>query len=99
LTPQGAAQQRLERRKLRLVRDHKIARGCKVCGLRDHRMLDLDHREPETKHPYLKKTMTVGWRKLSYDDLVEELEKCDVLCANHHRLRTWEQQQHPAEDY
>jgi hypothetical protein len=56
-------------------------------------MLDLDHRDPALKNPkFKKKNMGSCWIFLSFKELLDEIAKCDVLCANHHRLRTWEQQ-------
>jgi hypothetical protein len=59
--------------------------------------MDFDHREGETKHPRLTYKLN-GYRKvpISMTALAcsspivfqEELAKCDVVCANCHRIRT-----------
>jgi hypothetical protein len=58
--------------------------GCADCGYREYACaLDFDHRDPEAK------LWTVGER-LSYkwERVKAEVRKCDVVCANCHRVRT-----------
>lgn len=59
------------------------SRGCVTCGEKDIRCLDFDHKDPSTKvfnigEGYLKKE----------SDLVNEIAKCDIVCANCHRKKT-----------
>lgn len=70
-----------------LINMYKTEAGCKVCGERRHWVLDLHHRDPETK--------TIRrWAdliKYSKKRVIEEMLLCDVLCANCHRdHHTWE---------
>ena len=68
-----------------LLRDLR-KRPCADCGevLLPHQM-DFDHRNPEDKLFRL----TEGRAMLmSRDRLLSEVSKCDVVCANCHRLRT-----------
>jgi hypothetical protein len=70
----------------------KIERGCEfvhedgtVCGFREHAAaLEFDHRDPRDKG--FNVSRAVGRR--SRAALLVEVAKCDVLCANHHRIRT-----------
>ena len=85
-------------RSVRKVRDSKKAvvdaykkeRGCCVCGERDPIVLDFHHRDEDLKDPVLKRRrgsrsfMVLGWGKM-----LEEMEKCDVMCANCHRRHTY----------
>lgn len=91
------AMKRLHQEKQQYVRDYKVEQGCLVCGTKNWIVLELDHRNPQTKHFKLKTpTKRVDsrnrgggkWMYMSWQDLKTELEKCDVLCANHHRIRT-----------
>ena len=75
--------------KREMIREYKERIGC-ACGERRSVCLDLHHRDPETKHP----KMAAGpYRarkgralfQLSWAAIVEEIAKCDVLCANCHR--------------
>jgi hypothetical protein len=84
-------------RKQKYIWDFKAARGCVDCGERDPWVLDLDHVDPATKDmkpfrsqlPYRKNRR---WTSLSWPRLMEELEKCQVLCANCHRRKTAREQ-------
>jgi hypothetical protein len=61
-------------------------RPCLDCGGRFQvAVMDFDHRPGETK------TMTLSYifgLPPNYRRLVQELKKCDVVCANCHRIRT-----------
>lgn len=61
---------------------------CIDCGEADPLVLDFDHRDPAEKHRGVSKMMagTTSWGKI-----FEEIQKCDVRCANCHRRRTAEQ--------
>ena len=53
-------------------------------------MLDLNHVDPALKNKRIKALSWLG--HLSRADLLVELEKCEVLCANCHRRVTAVQQ-------
>jgi hypothetical protein len=78
--------QRDERARHKVVRDAFFAEhkrgGCIVCGEADPRCLDFHHRDPATKLKCVAKMMstTRNWAAV-----LEEIKKCDVLCANCHR--------------
>jgi hypothetical protein len=63
-----------------------IMGGCCVdCGYSSHlAALDFDHRDPSTKKFQLAKGLT------HYSELLCEIEaaKCDIRCANCHRIKT-----------
>lgn len=62
--------------------------GCQECFLnspwkKDLRVMTFHHRDPNGKNH------TIGYfckGGRSFDSLLKELEKCDGLCENHHRL-------------
>ena len=63
---------------------YKVTLGCVDCGYRDHAAaLDCDHLPGTVK---LFDISRVASRSLSA--LIAELEKCEVVCANCHRVRT-----------
>lgn len=88
---------RSSRRKTRLVQDYKASVGC-ACGESDPRALDLHHRDESTKHTKLSPRYVDGrpkrggnrWGDLRWEEIVEEIADCDVLCANCHRKLTYE---------
>ena len=73
------------RRNFDLVNKIKIERGCKDCGLKDPRCLDFDHLPGYTKKNTITALSNMG---LSIKSLMEEINKCEVRCANCHRIIT-----------
>ena len=72
----------LKRREL--VRQIK-SRACADCGIQyPFYVMDFDHREGETKEYELNRIDRMTTRAL-----LREIEKCDVVCANCHRVRTY----------
>lgn len=60
---------------------------CIKCGETNPIVLDFDHRsEDEKKYGISKMIYSYNW-----DTILAEIEKCDVLCSNCHRIRTSEQ--------
>jgi len=59
---------------------------CIVCGENDIVVLEFDHRDPSQKEDSINNAC--GGRFFSLKRLQEEIEKCDVLCANCHRRKT-----------
>ena len=73
----------LEKRK-KLIRKLKDV-PCADCDRRfPHYVMDFDHRDPEQKIFNLAAYVGYGVRKI-----MEEAAKCDVVCSNCHRIRTW----------
>ncbi len=69
-----------------LLRDIRRV-ACSDCGrnFAPHQM-DFDHRDPLLKAFGLTTSRAM---LVSRNDLLAEVAKCDVVCANCHRLRTW----------
>lgn len=68
------------------LRAYKEERGCADCGIRDRRVLDFDHRPGEGKAGGVM-AMT---RTHTAEEIWAEVAKCDVRCANCHRIKTME---------
>jgi ribosomal protein L22 len=84
------ANRRQMNQKIQLIRTHKD-KPCHDCGRAyPHYVMDLDHRDPSTKNPKLKLQGTKhrSMTGLTKAQLIAELPKCDVVCANCHRERT-----------
>jgi hypothetical protein len=61
----------------------KLERGCADCGYCEHaEALEFHHVDPAGKD-YIVGAMA-GWR---LDRVLAEVDKCEVLCANCHRIR------------
>lgn len=67
----------------RILRLVKKARGCQMCGLRDAKQLHFHHRDPSAKRA----KVSGGLLMARITRILEELAKCDVLCATCHRER------------
>lgn len=66
------------------VREYKVERGCTDCGYNTHwAALDFDHLPGTVKVRDIKAGQQLGWKAL-----LAEIAKCEVVCANCHRIRT-----------
>lgn len=65
--------------------DYLIQHPCTLCGEQDVRTLEFDHINPELKSFSIAKAITDGkaWNKI-----LDEINKCRVLCANCHKKHT-----------
>ena len=61
------------------------AKGCVDCGLDDIRVMEFDHLGDKVGNIADMVVAPVGLEKLA-----AEVEKCEVVCANCHRIRTYE---------
>ena len=76
-----ARKKRLEKRKQNIILAAKN-KPCMDCGQQfPPCAMDFDHQEIKLFH-------VSGGHKRSFDDLRAEIAKCDVVCANCHRIRT-----------
>lgn len=60
----------------------KDGKCCAKCGETKHYMLDFHHKDGEDKN------FNIGeeaWRTLSIEKVKDEINKCVILCSNHHR--------------
>ncbi len=82
----GGYQDKYQRRR-EWVSALKMQRGCKDCGYAIHpHALQFDHL------PGAEKSFTISTAVVSHtlDQLAAEIEKCEVVCANCHAIRTAE---------
>ena len=49
--------------------------------------MDFDHRDRKTKLTNINRM--INYRSYSKEKILEEIEKCDLVCANCHRIRTY----------
>lgn len=62
------------------VNAYKSERGCRKCGETRHWMLDFHHANPEEKEFAISDAI-----RRKFENILPEMEKCDILCANCHR--------------
>jgi len=84
--PSQLVKQRMWQEHAALLHDLRSV-PCADCGSRfDVCAMDFDHRDPGAKRYTV--TRMVG--KADTQAILEEVAKCDIVCANCHRLRTWQ---------
>lgn len=83
-------QQKARNRKLDIKAEVSIlkqGKPCVDCGGVFHPVaMDFDHRDPKGKVGGI---ATLASRSWSLDRILDEVAKCDLVCANCHRVRTY----------
>lgn len=72
--------------KLRIhMLEYLNGKSCVQCGINDIRVLEFDHIDPKTKAFGIARaiTSTFSWERISV-----EIAKCQILCANCHKIKT-----------
>lgn len=72
-----------ERNRERLYR-YFLSHSCVDCGNSDPLVLEFDHVRGEKKY----NVSNMIARAFSWNTILEEISKCDVRCANCHRIKT-----------
>ena len=76
---------RRKRAELRSEINRIKERGCADCGKKyAYYVMDFDHRDPEVKTLGVSALLKESSRAM----VMDEIKKCDVVCANCHRERT-----------
>lgn len=65
-------------------REYLEGKSCIVCGEARAVCLDFHHRDPATKRFSVTRALKTG--SCSKESLDAEIAKCDILCANCHRV-------------
>lgn len=93
LSPKGRAQRLIDNRRTRdsarerraLIDAIKLESGCVDCGFRVHpAALEFDHRDREQKLFAIAR----HYHSKAWHVVLAEIAKCDVRCANCHRIRS-----------
>lgn len=61
--------------------------SCESCGEDDYRVLEFDHIDKSKKNFSIADGVRNG---CGIERIEEEIKKCQVLCANCHRRKTWD---------
>ena len=77
-----ASRDRQRQEKRDWIAAYKSERGCLHCGIKDHRVLDLHHINGADKEAAVSQLAN----RSSWQALKAEAAKCQVLCANCHRI-------------
>ncbi len=60
-------------------------KSCFVCGNSDRRVLEFDHLDPTLKSFGISNAIT---SIMKWERILVEIEKCQILCANCHKIKT-----------
>lgn len=71
-------------RQVRMAYEILSSSACAKCGNTDIRVLDFHHRNPAEKHDRL----SAMYGKVSDATLLAEINKCEILCSNCHRIES-----------
>jgi hypothetical protein len=81
-----AASKRYQARRAQRIRDLKTEIGCTDCGYNAHpAALDFDHLPGSVKLGAISQLLKSG---AAWHMVVKEIDKCELVCANCHRVRT-----------
>ena len=69
-------------RNFNYIKDYKADKGCQKCGENDYVALDAHHIDPTIKKHNLS---ILAKSSFSLEVVIEELNKCIILCSNCHR--------------
>ena len=78
----------IRKRNAELIKQYLLDKACIDCGITDPVVLEFDHRNPEEKSYHV--SNMAGWC-FSEENILEEIAKCDIRCANCHRRKTAKQ--------
>jgi hypothetical protein len=71
-----------------LINERKKAGACTRCGIADWRVLEWHHVDPSQK----RFNLNMAWKKhVGKEAIFEEMAKCELICANCHRILHWEE--------
>lgn len=76
--------EKVKQRNKKYIEQYLLKHPCADCGFVDIRCLEFDHMNPSQK---FKKISYLKGTHYSLQKIQEEIEKCEVRCANCHRIR------------
>lgn len=83
------AAQRRHRERVRVeLLNYLKTKSCIDCGEMDPVVLEFDHKIPEIKYKTIAKMLSGHY---SWKSVLDEIQKCDIRCANCHKRKTYTQ--------
>lgn len=76
----------IERNRKNLI-EYLSDKSCVDCGYTDSRALQFDHIDPQCKRNDVSNMVGSAY---SWESILEEIAKCEIVCANCHSVRTCE---------
>lgn len=73
------------------IKRYKAFVGCSACGIKNPIVLEFDHvRSKDKKYD----VSSANMKSCSIQKLKQEIRKCDVLCSNCHKIKTYNERNH-----
>ena len=72
------------------IQQQRVGLSCIRCGNTDIRVLDFHHVDKNSKEISIARIVYRGW---SNERILQEIAKCEALCANCHRILHCEERQ------
>lgn len=73
-----------------MVRDHKESAGCADCKVQfPYYVLEFDHLPNYQKSFNIADAVNGSMARQARTKIIDEMSKCEVVCANCHRIRTF----------
>ena len=66
-----------------IINEYKQMKGCFKCGIDNPVVLDFHHKDPSQKEINISRLVDGNWSLLR---IQKEVDKCEVVCANCHRI-------------
>ncbi len=66
-------------------------KSCVDCGINNPIVLEFDHADPDLKSKNVARMLSGHY---SWSSVLSEIEKCEIRCANCHRIKTYAQFNH-----
>lgn len=73
----------------KIMFDYLSDKSCLQCGVNDPRVLEFDHIKPSTKSFSIAQAIN---NTQKWENILLEINKCQILCANCHKIKTAEEQ-------
>ena len=84
MTKKAIRERERRRERWAMIKDYLRTHPCKDCGEKDPNVLDFHHVRG-IKCFAIARAISAGYAE---DTIMEEIEKCEILCANCHRRHT-----------
>ena len=68
--------------------EYKKENGCKLCRIKDPRVLEFHHTDKNKKDFSISFAQT---NRFGIEKMKQEIKKCVILCANCHRIVHWQE--------
>lgn len=81
-----ANQAKVRNRNFNNMWEYLSTKSCVDCGIEDSRVLEFDHLPEFEKSFEISRALSGSTR--SWQSILNEINKCEVVCANCHRIRT-----------